>query len=49
MFGQQRLRLFLGGSDLGGVGREVDVSLLLDPGQGLLGGALEEAVLLILV
>ena len=45
---QEGLGLLLRGAHLG-VGAEVDVALLLDPGQRLPGGSLEEDILLVLV
>ena len=45
---QEGLGLLLRGAHLG-VGAEVDVALLLDPGQGLTGRPLEENILLVLV
>ena len=49
VFRKQGLRLFFGGAHPGAVRAEVVVALLLEPGEGLLGSALEEAVLLVLV
>ena len=48
MFFEQRQGLFSVVAHVG-VGREVDVTLLLDPGQRLPGRALEQAELLVLV
>ena len=45
---EEGLGLLLAATHLG-VGAQVDVALLLDPGEGLPGGPLEEDVLLVLV